>query len=107
MGIQKNCHNGAVLLDTRNICLKLWVKKYLRFYAEMLLSKPMSNKCVNQVPPLSRRMIDPSYKHQQSSGKTLVSRSGQTKLQSEYLYYTMSERYNVTKKTAQFDLNYV
>ena len=33
---------ASVLLSTQNICLKLWVRKYLQFYAEKFcLSKPM------------------------------------------------------------------
>ena len=34
MGTQKNRLNETVLLSTQNICLKLWVRKYLQFYAE-------------------------------------------------------------------------
>ena len=35
MGTQKNRLNETVLLSTKNICLKLWVRKYLQFNAEM------------------------------------------------------------------------
>ena len=42
VGTQKNRLNETVLLSTQNICLKLWVRKYLQFYAEFFcLSKPM------------------------------------------------------------------
>ena len=42
MGTQKNRLDETVLLSTQNICLKLWVKKYLQFYPETFcLSKPM------------------------------------------------------------------
>ena len=37
-----------VLLNTQNICLKVWVRKYLRFYAEIFcLSKPVDYACSN------------------------------------------------------------
>ena len=43
MGTQKNRLNETVLLSTQNMCLKLWVRKYLQFYAENIcLSKPAS-----------------------------------------------------------------
>ena len=42
MGTQKNRLNETVLLSTQNICFKLWVRKYLQFYAEKFcLSKPV------------------------------------------------------------------
>ena len=42
VGTQKNRLNETVLLSIQNICLKLWVRKYLQFYAEKLcLSKPV------------------------------------------------------------------
>ena len=42
MGTQKNHLNEMVLLSTENICQKLWVRKYLQFYAEnFCLSKPV------------------------------------------------------------------
>ena len=42
MGTQKNHLNETVLLSTQNICKKIWVRKYLLFYAEnVCLSKPM------------------------------------------------------------------
>ena len=42
MGTQKNCFNATVLLSIQNICLKLWVRKYLQFYDEnFCLSKPL------------------------------------------------------------------
>ena len=42
MGTQKNRLNEMVLLSTQNICKKIWVRKYLLFYAEnFCLSKPM------------------------------------------------------------------
>ena len=42
VGTQKNRLNETVLLSTQNICLKLWVRKYLQFYAEKLcFSKPV------------------------------------------------------------------
>ena len=47
MGTQKNRLNETVLLSTQNICKKLWVAKYLQFYAEnFCLSEPM---IVNQI----------------------------------------------------------
>ena len=43
VGTQKNRLNETVLLSTQNICSKLWIKKYLQFYAEnFCLSKPVS-----------------------------------------------------------------
>ena len=40
MGTQKNRLNETVILSTQNICLILWVRKYLQFYAEIFcLSK--------------------------------------------------------------------
>ena len=39
VGIQKNRLNNMVLLSTQNICLKLWVRTYLKFYSELCLSK--------------------------------------------------------------------
>ena len=42
MGTQKNRLNETVLLSTQHIGLKVWVRKYLHFYAEKFcLSKPM------------------------------------------------------------------
>ena len=42
VGTQKNRLNQTVLLSTLNICQKLWVRKYLQFYAEnFCLSKPV------------------------------------------------------------------
>ena len=42
VGTQKNRLNETVLLSTQNICNKIWVRKYLLFYAEnFCLSKPM------------------------------------------------------------------
>ena len=42
MGALKNRLNETVLLSTQNICLELWVRKYLQFYAEIVcLSKPV------------------------------------------------------------------
>ena len=41
MGTQKNCLNETVLLSTKNICLKLWVRKYLQFYAENFVSSKL------------------------------------------------------------------
>ena len=40
MGTQKNRLNETVLLSTQNIfsMLKLWVRKYKQFYAEMFIS---------------------------------------------------------------------
>ena len=41
VGTQKNRLNETVLLSTQNICKKLWVRKYLQFYAEYFcISKP-------------------------------------------------------------------
>ena len=37
VGTQKNCLNETVLLSTQNICYKLWVRKYLQFYAEIVV----------------------------------------------------------------------
>ena len=37
MYTQKNRLNETVLLSTQNIYLKLWVRKYLQFYAEILV----------------------------------------------------------------------
>ena len=46
VGTQKNCLNEIVLLSTQNICLKVWVRKYLQFYAELFcLSKPVGYAC--------------------------------------------------------------
>ena len=40
--LKKNRLNETVLLSNKNICLKVWVRKYLQFYAEhFCLSKPM------------------------------------------------------------------
>ena len=42
MGTQKNRLDETVHLSTQNICEKMWVRKYLQFYAEkMCLSKHM------------------------------------------------------------------
>ena len=42
VGTQKNRLNETVLLSTQNICYKLWVRKYLQFYAEFFFSsKPV------------------------------------------------------------------
>ena len=42
VGTQKNRLDETVLLSTQNICKKLWVRKYLHFYAEKnCLSKPI------------------------------------------------------------------
>ena len=42
MGTQKNRLNETVLLSTRNICQKLWVRKCLQFNGDIFcLSKPM------------------------------------------------------------------
>ena len=52
MGTQKNRLIETVLLSTQNICLKLWVRKYLQLYAENFsLSKPV---IVCAEPVLSR-----------------------------------------------------
>ena len=46
MGTQKNRLNEMVLLSTQNICLNVWVRKYLKFYAEnFCLSKPVVAVC--------------------------------------------------------------
>ena len=37
MGTQKNRLNETVLLSTQNICLELWVRKYLQFYADIFV----------------------------------------------------------------------
>ena len=37
LGTQKNRLNETVLLSVHNICLNLWVRKYLQFYVENLL----------------------------------------------------------------------
>ena len=34
VGTQKNRLSVTVLLSSQNICIKLWVGKYLHFYAE-------------------------------------------------------------------------
>ena len=40
---KKNRLNETVLFSTQNICLKVWVRKYLLFYAEnFYLSKPVN-----------------------------------------------------------------
>ena len=42
MGTQNNRLNETVLLSTQNICLELWVRKYLQDSAEFFcLSKPV------------------------------------------------------------------
>ena len=42
VGTQKNRLNETVLFSSSNICLNLWVRKYLQFYAvNLCLSKPM------------------------------------------------------------------
>ena len=42
VGTQKNHLNETFLLNIQNICLKLWVRKCLQFYAEnVCLSKPV------------------------------------------------------------------
>ena len=51
MGTQKNRLNETVLLSTQNICLTLWVRKYLQFYTEMFcLSKPVLTTRPNAYP---------------------------------------------------------
>ena len=41
MGTQKNCHNETVIEHQKHM-LKLWITKYLQFYAENIcLSKPV------------------------------------------------------------------
>ena len=37
MGSQKNRLNETVLLRTQNICLKLWVRKYLQYIADFFV----------------------------------------------------------------------
>ena len=45
MGTQKNRLNETVRLSSQNICLKLWVRKYLQVYAEIFcLFKPMGTQ---------------------------------------------------------------
>ena len=45
MGTQKNRLNETVLLSTQNICLILWVRKYLQFYVDLFcLNKPAINR---------------------------------------------------------------
>ena len=47
VGTQKNRFNEMVLLSTKNICYKLYLRKYLQFYAEIFcLPKPMFIVCV-------------------------------------------------------------
>ena len=42
VGTEKNCLNESVLLSTQNICLNLWLRTFLQFYAENIcLSKPV------------------------------------------------------------------
>ena len=43
MGTQKNRLNETGLLSTQNICLTLWARKYLQFYAENFC---LSKSCV-------------------------------------------------------------
>ena len=43
MGTQKNRLDETILLSTQNICLKLKVRKYLKFYTEIFcLFKPVA-----------------------------------------------------------------
>ena len=46
VGTQKNRLNDTVLLSTLNICEKLWVRKYLQFYAENFV---YLNLCISRV----------------------------------------------------------
>ena len=64
MGTQKNHLNEAVLLSTQNICQKLWVRKYLQFYAEnFCLSKPVSPHVQTDLslPIIVYALKDPVY----------------------------------------------
>ena len=45
----------VVLLSTQNICLKLWVRKYLQFYAETFC---LSVKAPTQNPHTEQQCID-------------------------------------------------
>ena len=37
MGTQKNRFNETVLFHTQNICLNLWVRRYLQIYADFFV----------------------------------------------------------------------
>ena len=43
MGTEKNRLIETVFLSTQNVCLHLWVQKYLQLYAKNCLSKPVKN----------------------------------------------------------------
>ena len=66
MGTQKNRLNERVLLRTQNICLKLWVGKYLQVHAEIFcLSKPMptkakKRKCLVSGYPTNPNILGPT-----------------------------------------------
>ena len=66
VGTQKNHLNETVLLSTQNICLKIWVRKYLQFYAEKFcLSKPMYtvNLCAFVVTRLQNQVFSRQCPH--------------------------------------------